>query len=115
MRINWQVEVDPEAVKIPLLTLQPLLENAIYHGIQPLPEGGEVSVKIQGLEGKLVAEISNPLPGGDYSHEPGNRMALDNIKRRLQAIYGSEASIVSIRGENSFTTTISYPLEDGVN
>jgi two-component system sensor histidine kinase AlgZ len=111
LRISWQVKVDPQKVKIPLLTLQPLLENAIYHGIQPLPEGGEVVVDIQSHEGKLVATISNPLPGGDYSHESGNRMALDNIKRRLEAIYGSEASIVAVRSENSFTATISYPLE----
>jgi len=115
LRINWRVEVDPAKVKIPLLTLQPLLENAIYHGIQPLPEGGEVSVKIEGVEGKLVVQISNPLPPSDYTHEPGNRMALDNIKRRLEAIYGSEASIISVRGEDTFTTTISYPLIDEVN
>ena len=96
-----------------LLTLQPLLENAIYHGIQPRPEGGEVVVNIQSLVGKLVATISNPLPSGDFSREPGNRMAVDNIKRRLEAIYGTEASITSVRGDNSFTTTISYPLDDG--
>jgi len=115
LRVSWQIEVDPNTVKIPLLTLQPLLENAIYHGIQPLPEGGEVSVNIQRQDGKLVARISNPVPNDDDHNEPGNRMALDNIKRRLEAIYGSGASIVSIRGENSFTTTISYPLEDEVD
>lgn len=113
LRVSWRVDVDPQNVKIPLLTLQPLLENAIYHGIQPRPEGGEVVVNIQSLVGKLVATISNPLPSGDFSREPGNRMAVDNIKRRLEAIYGTEASITSVRGDNSFTTTISYPLDDG--
>ena len=106
------MEVDPDSVRIPLLTLQPLLENAIYHGIQPLPEGGEVVVCIKVEDRKLIATISNPLPDSDYSHEPSNRMALDNIKRRLEAIYGSEASLVPVRGEQIFTTTISYPLED---
>jgi two-component system sensor histidine kinase AlgZ len=110
LKVDWQVEVDPDSVRIPLLTLQPLLENAIYHGIQPLPEGGEVVVCIKIEDRKLIATISNPLPDSDYSHEPSNRMALDNIKRRLEAIYGSEASLVPVRGEQIFTTTISYPL-----
>ncbi|MBT3710860.1 MAG: histidine kinase [Gammaproteobacteria bacterium] len=112
LKIDWQVEVDPDSVRIPLLTLQPLLENAIYHGIQPLPEGGEVVVCIKVEDRKLIATISNPLPDSDYSHEPSNRMALDNIKRRLEAIYGSEASLAPVRGKQIFTTTISYPLED---
>ena len=40
LQLEWQIDVDVNEVRIPMLTLQPLLENAIYHGIQPLPEGG---------------------------------------------------------------------------
>ena len=61
LQVNWHINVDPQTVKIPLLTLQPLLENAIYHGIQPLPEGGVVEVVIDRYDNKLVASISNPL------------------------------------------------------
>ncbi len=112
LSVDWQLEVDPDAVRIPLLTLQPLLENAIYHGIQPLPEGGEVVVCIKSVDQKLIVTITNPLPDSDYSYETGNQMALDNIERRLEAIYGSEATILPIRGDHTFITTIIYPLEN---
>ena len=46
LNIEWQIEDAVESVKIPLLTLQPLLENAIYHGIQPMPEGGTITVSL---------------------------------------------------------------------
>ena len=112
LRVNWHINVDPQTVKIPLLTLQPLLENAIYHGIQPLPEGGIVEVVIDRYDNKLVASISNPLSDAIQTPLQGNRMALDNIRRRLEAIYGAGASIVSRKDEGSFNTTISYPLAD---
>ena len=61
LHVDWQVEIDEHEVKIPLLTLQPPLENAIYHGIQPLPEGRVVTVRIGEENGKLVVRSRNPL------------------------------------------------------
>ena len=109
LHVDWQVEIDEHEVKIPMLTLQPLLENAIYHGIQPLPEGGVVTVRIGEENGKLVVRIRNPLAeqGG---HETGNRMAMDNIRRRLHAIYGEAASLVADEGPDHYHTTVSYPM-----
>lgn len=108
--VDWQVEVDLDDIRIPLLTLQPLLENAIYHGIQPIPEGGTVVVRIFAEDQKLYIHLTNPLPAGNYAHETGNRMAIDNIRHRLQAIYGDEAGLLAEQGETTFTTTVSYPL-----
>ena len=79
LAIEWRVEVDTRQVRILLLTLQPLLENAIYHGFQPLPEGGLVSVEIQEDQGRLEITITNPAVLEDHSREGGNRMALENI------------------------------------
>jgi len=110
LAIDWQIGVDADEVRIPMLTLQPLLENAIYHGIQPLPEGGKVTVAVTQEENYLKVAITNPLPGKKYSHEQGNRMALDNIRRRLVAIYGPEGTLETKAGETTFQTTISYPL-----
>jgi two-component system, LytTR family, sensor histidine kinase AlgZ len=110
LTVNWNINVDPQSVKIPLLTLQPLLENAIYHGIQPLPSGGIVEVNIDIKDNKLVASISNPLPNPTHVPLQGNRMALDNIRRRLEATYGAGAAIVSRKDGKTFNTTISYPL-----
>lgn len=110
LRVDWQVEVDPETVRIPLLTLQPLLENAIYHGIQPLPEGGLVTVAIWQVDGLVKVEITNPVSRHGQQHESGNRMALENIRHRLQAVYGPEAGLSVEKTDDMFTTRVSYPI-----
>lgn len=61
LQLEWQIDVDVDAVRIPMLTLQPLLENAIYQGIQPLPEGGLVTVAVKELAGNLQINITNPI------------------------------------------------------
>jgi two-component system sensor histidine kinase AlgZ len=109
--VEWEIDVDIKRIRIPMLTLQPLLENAIYHGIQPLPKGGVVTVTIVERDHYLFITITNPmLPADNYAYEQGNRMALDNIRRRLEAIYGPEAQLTNIAGKTTFKTTISYPL-----
>lgn len=112
--VDWQVEVDLDQVSIPMLTLQPLLENAIYHGIQPIPEGGTVVVHIYKQLDELHIRLENPLPQSQLSHEAGNRMAIENIRNRLQAIYGDEARLITDRDETTFRTTASYPLNNAV-
>ncbi|MBD3648083.1 MAG: histidine kinase [Pseudomonadales bacterium] len=109
LTVDWQLAVDPTGVKIPMLTLQPLLENAIYHGIQPLPGGGMVKVEIWERDGKVFAVITNPLGPDNHSHVKGNRMALDNIRRRLEAIYGEAASVTTERTESTFKSSVTFP------
>lgn len=112
LRVEWQIDVDDERVRIPMLTLQPVIENAIYHGIQPNPEGGVVEVSVVERDGRLVVEVTNPIASGTATHERGNRMALDNIRRRLEAMYGHTASVVTDREGGRFITRISYPCEE---
>ncbi len=107
--VSWNVQVDENVVRIPMLTIQPLLENAIYHGIQPNPEGGLVQVEIAESEGMIQIVITNPLAPDSFSYEGGNRMALDNIRRRLEALYGKQATVATVRGSADFKTTIRYP------
>lgn len=114
LTVEWKVDAIPHAVRIPLLTLQPLLENAIYHGIQPLPEGGVVSVQVR-MEPKRVAmEIDNPLPpaGMGQRHVHGNRMALANIRSRLAVLYGDQAVFEAVEDGERFRIRLSYPVEE---
>ena len=69
-----------------MLTLQRLLENVIYHGIQSLPEGGLVTVVIQQDQGNLEVTITNPAVSEDHSHERAGRMVLENIRHCLVAV-----------------------------
>ena len=113
LRVAWQLEELPPAVKIPLLTIQPLLENAIYHGIQPIPEGGTITIAIR-LDGGLVQiRIVNPLPEPTQRNvrKEGNRMAIANITSRLNALYGPAALLKAEARDDAFVAEVTYPFE----
>lgn len=111
LTMDWQLEPVPPNVRVPLLTLQPLLENAIYHGIQPLPEGGTIRLRLWQAEERVNVEISNPVaPAGGGSNN-GNRMALGNIRQRLAALYGSSAELEDDLRDGRYVTTLRVPLD----
>ncbi len=112
LQVDWQLALGETPVTMPSLLLQPLLENAVFHGIEPRPEGGRVEISIRVEAGWLTAIIRNPAPPpGAPGKSGGNRMALDNIRHRLAAIYGPSARLSSSREGAIFTTEISYPVE----
>lgn len=93
LRVEWHMDAVPPELPIPSLSLQPLLENAIYHGIQVRPQGGCIRIEGEYSERRVRITISNPLPDGAMTPRGGNRMALDNIAHRLQALYGDDAGV----------------------
>ncbi len=114
LKMDWQIEGELDNVRIPLLTLQPLLENAIYHGIQPRADGGTVHVGVQVDDQRVRVRIDNPLPQeGERGGSSGNRMALDNIRSRLQVLYGERAWLTAEEAEHRFVTTLQFPLNEG--
>lgn len=110
LQIDWRIEEKSDTALIPLLTLQPLLENAIYHGIQPLPEGGTILVELKYVDDLVNVRIENPVPpAGSPRESEGNRMALQNIQSRLGVLYGSKASLETLGDEERFVTTLQFP------
>lgn len=110
LQVEWDVDVDTEKIEIPMLTLQPLLENAIYHGIQPLPAGGVVNVKLHLAAGKFHIKVTNPVAKENLDDEAGNKMAVDNIRHRLRAIYGSGSDIQAQLKGSIHEILVSYPV-----
>jgi two-component system sensor histidine kinase AlgZ len=113
--VDWQIENYDSHLKIPSLMLQPLVENAIFHGIEPLPKGLTITIKVSQNDTLLLIVITNPYPLRKKSapSEPNgrhNRMALDNIRRRLTAHSGSSARLSSSAENGLFTTYIFCPL-----
>ena len=108
--VEWRIELDPESVALPLLTLQPLLENAIYHGIQPLAGGWVVRIAAVIEQGRVVLRVSNPKQDGASEHQ-GNRMALDNIRHRLEALHGPSVAVSARSQQQHYEIEISYPLQ----
>lgn len=110
LKLNWQIDNMPSNALIPPLILQPLLENAVYHGIEPLPEGGEILVMITIKLNELMIKISNPCNNKNSDHN-GNKMALKNIKERLTLHFDLEASIKHKTVNNQYTVIIRLPYE----
>lgn len=110
LSLDWDVvPIDP-GTRIPLLTLQPLLENAIYHGIQPLPEGGTIELNLRYDGEFVVVKIVNPIPPPSQSSESeGNRMALQNIRSRLAVLYGNKATLDTETAGEIFVTLLRFP------
>ncbi len=110
LRVDWQVEGVPEDLPIPQLTLQPMLENALIHGIQPRIEGGVVGVAAHYADGVFHLEVSNPYD--ETAQAPpsrGTRQGLRNIDARLTALFGSAASLSVERREGRHYTCLRYP------
>ncbi|MGD8672882.1 MAG: sensor histidine kinase [Thiogranum sp.] len=112
LQVEWSIERLPRKRLVPSLILQPLLENAVYHGIESLPEGGRITV--QGTaEGKQIRIcIRNPRARRSAdAYRKGNRIALDNIRLRLQLAFGSQAGVALREVDDEFETTLYFPRE----
>lgn len=109
-----RVEVDlssvPQDAAIPMLTLQPLVENAVYHGIQPLAEGGTIKVTGE-MDGNIVCiTLSNPVPiSSGQRAPPGNQIAVSNIRHRLNLLFGGAAELKVASVPGRYEVTLRFP------
>ena len=94
LNVEWRIESAPRDALVPPLLLQPLVENAVYHGIEPALEPGTIEIAIY-LEGdRLHVRLTNPYHP-EHQHRQGNRIALDNIRQRPQLHFDVEAAMES--------------------
>lgn len=92
LRIVWELDAAPSDATLPSLVLQPLLENAIYHGVEPSTAPAEVLVRIAQRGDRLHVRIENPF-SERHVHQAGNRMAIENIRERLMLFFDAEARL----------------------
>ena len=112
LRVVWNIGQVPPNALVPGLLLQPLLENAIYHGIEPRPEGGVVSVNGELSNGLITMVVRNPVAEQQKARE-GNRLALANIRERLALMYGERALVKAGRFDSEYIVTLRFPhVED---
>lgn len=93
LQVVWEIAAVPLDTPIPPLMLQPIIENAVYHGIEPLPEGGAIRIAFNRSGDELQIAIANPAPAKVGGGGNGNRMALANIRERLALSYDLEARL----------------------
>jgi two-component system sensor histidine kinase AlgZ len=115
LQIKWELGELPMQALLPSLTLQPLIENAIYHGIELVPEGGEVRVTGKRENGRLHMEIRNPRPRAAQPSDrrrTGNRMALSNIRQRFDLAYGARGAVTVEELDDSFVVRLDFPYDE---
>lgn len=108
LQIDWHVDKMPRDALMPPLVLQPLLENAVYHGIEPSLEPGVVSVNIYHVRDEVHMVLRNPYRK-EGSHHAGNKMALANIRERLALHFDAEATLQARVGASDYEVHITIP------
>ncbi len=112
LQILWDIDDSILSTSIPTLTIQPLVENAVYHGIEPRSDGGWISISAL-LDGEVKITITNPLPTrDDDTLRRGNQMAIANISERLGIMYGSRADLQSSQDTESYCVVLTLPHKD---
>lgn len=111
LEVTWDIPTELEQVQLPALALQPLIENAIYHGIEPLPNGGAMTITARNPGDRIEISVSNPVASGYRSrHSSGNQFAINNIRQRLSLAYGSSAKLSVEESNARYTVTLSLPI-----
>ncbi len=115
LQVKWDLEALPLDAELPALILQPLLENAIYHGIEPSTEPGLIQITGRYRRKRVNISIRNTLPvGGNRTRRPGNRMALQNTRERLQGFFAEEASLTvgEVDGDHQVRVAFPHPWKE---
>jgi two-component system, LytTR family, sensor histidine kinase AlgZ len=108
LEIEWHIDNMPKDALVPPLVLQPLLENAVYHGIEPSSTRGVIAINIFLRRGEVHAILRNPYQMSG-NHHAGNKMALANIRERLALHFDAEASLESKVSRDTYEVHIRMP------
>lgn len=109
--VDWQLDENTLNLRMPALVMQPLVENAVYHGLEPREDGGKVRIT-SSMEDKITIQISNPLPAAnDDTQRRGNQMAVNNIRERLKIAYGKQAGLKAEQTETDYSVTLYFPRD----
>lgn len=111
LRVVWAIDehIDLDQVR-PALLIQPLVENAVLHGIAPHPQGGELRIAISMIRfGRIRVRVENPVPSEPVDRRVGNGTALDNIRQRLALAYEEGAGLKTDQLGSTFRATLTLP------
>ncbi|MFZ4478567.1 MAG: sensor histidine kinase [Rhodoferax sp.] len=107
IRVEWSLDPAAEAARLPPLLLQPLLENAVKHGVEPSADGAQLRISTERRGSRVVIKIANTVPAGQG--EPGSGLALDNVRERLNLLHDLECQFRSSLKDAVFQVRIEVP------
>lgn len=110
--VDWDIDTLPDDALLPPLSLQPLLENAIYHGIERLAEGGTIKIEGELVNKQLSIKFTNPIPTAEIEDDhKGNKHAQENIRQRLNALFGDKSTLKINTTNNQYAVELSLPYK----
>lgn len=112
LRVVWRTPIPDVRWSVPVLSIQPLVENAVVHGIAPSLKGGTLLIGCYQQGQRLIIEIENPIPGEEESarsQKEGNHLAMDNIRHRLSQLYGDQAKLFAAAEDDLFRVRLTLP------
>ena len=116
LRVQWRAENISDNVlrkaQMPLLLLQPLLENAVHYGVEPSSEPAVIQIHVSRAIDRIQIVIVNPYHAHEASAQ-GNQMALDNIRERLALLYDVEAQLTTTIARGFFEVRLRFPYVKG--
>jgi len=110
LRIEWKLPREIPRVMVPSLSIQPLVENAIRHGIERRPEGGEIEIAVSTMPETVVVRIINPLASGG-ENRPGHQVGLNASQVRIEALTGGRGSVLTQQEGRRFIATVRLPAD----
>jgi two-component system sensor histidine kinase AlgZ len=108
LKVSWELDAEAGRARVPPLLLQPLVENAVRHGVEPAPEGGMIRVRTRVKLGRAIVSIVNTVPG--QPSRPGSGMALRNVRERVRLMHDVAAQFDTRHEGQVFRVQIVLPL-----
>jgi two-component system sensor histidine kinase AlgZ len=109
---DWRVDDACNVALVPTLLLQPLIENAVHHGIEPSSAAGTIDIVVQRIGRYVDIQVTNPWRGTASAEATrGNRIGLDNVRQRLALVHDLEATIDSGVHDDRYVVHIRLPAE----
>ena len=107
IRVQWSLDAAASAAKLPPLLLQPLLENAVKHGVEPSADGAQIRISTERRGSRVVIKVINTVPAGQG--ESGSGLALNNVRERLGLLHDVEGRFQSTLKDGIFQVRIEVP------
>ncbi|MDO5086637.1 MAG: sensor histidine kinase, partial [Comamonadaceae bacterium] len=108
LRVEWALDERVNAARLPPLILQPLVENAVKHGVEPSPTGAELRISTR-LRGHVaVVKVTNTVPAGQG--RKGHGMALANVRDRLKLLHDMEGSFRTALVDDKYQARLEVPV-----
>jgi two-component system, LytTR family, sensor histidine kinase AlgZ len=108
LRVEWALDASAGGARVPPLVLQPLVENAVKHGVEPSASGAEVKVSTQRRSGTVVIKVTNTVPAGQG--RPGHGVAQDNVRDRLRLLHDVQAQFQTVLKNGIYQVRMEVPL-----